>query len=253
MDMTTVSPGRTTVTKTQSFPRKTVRTSLHAAMNRFYDRDDTKLKFGTRKDYEHTLMLLEEYVNSFGSVMLRAAGFKQTLAKPLNGPVSKRYDPASLAPFFRSFVLFFLQFKVNAPQEIKETFIRIIEEFIVWLRQTGHLPKDFNISLEAIDSPSADRAIRAATVLSKAVAHSEPSRRKIEDIHDGEPLYMVSRVKSGRLWFIYYAAGGYDEFGPVSVPLGVSDVVNPGWLIDCAFGKYDGRWQIKSVRGILPI
>jgi hypothetical protein len=74
----------------------------------------------------------------------------------------------------------------------------------------------------------------------------------MEDIHDAEPLYMVSRAKSGKLWFIYCAGEQYDEFGPISVPLGVTDLLRPGWLIECTFGKYDGRWQMETVGAVLP-
>ena len=233
--------------------RKPARISLHKAMNLFFDRDDSELKFGTRTDYENTLMILEHYVDSFGTVLLRASDSIPPLPKPKSGTVSKRYDPASLEQFFRGFVLFFLQYKLNAPAEIKETFTKIVEEFVEWLKAKGHLPAGTRCNFELSDAKCMYRAMHAVNVLEKAIAHSARSRKNLEDIRDCEPLYMVSRVKSGKLWFIYYAGDKCDEFGPVNVPLGVSDLIEQGWLIDCEFGKYKGKWQFKSLRGIMPV
>jgi len=233
--------------------RKPAKTSLHRAMNDFFDRDDAELKLGTRTDYDHTLLLLEEYINTFGSALLGAAEIAPRLSSPTDGPVSKCYNPASLVKFFRGFILFFLQYKVNAPKDTKETFVKIVEEFVAWLSEKGHLPNDFQTKFELFDMQTIYGAVHAANILGKAVAHSEKSRKHMEDIHDGEPLYMVSRVKSGKLWFIYYAGKLCAEFGPVNVPLGVSDVIKPGWLIECTFGRYNGRWQIKSVGDVLPV
>ncbi len=250
----TASPECTALSGARRAGRQPAKISLHKAMNLFFDRGGDELKRGSRIDYEHALLLLEEYINSFGSVLLRAADVSPTFAKPKNGPVSKCYDPASLAKFFRGFVLFFLQFKVNASNEIKETFVRIIEEFVEWLGAKGHLSKELQSSFELADQKSIRLALQAMYVLSRAVAHhSERSHRNMEDIHDGEPFYVVSRVKSGKIWFVYYADTCYDELGPVNVPLGVSDIIKSSWLLDCAFGEFDGRWQITSIRSILPI
>jgi hypothetical protein len=249
----TVSRQSTDLSEARRPYRQPAKISLNKAMNLFFDRDDDKLVRGTRKDYELALFLLEEYINSFGSVLLRAADVAPTLASPKNGPVSKRYDPASLSKFFRGFALFFLQFKLNAPKEIKETFIEIIEEFVEWLRAKGHLSKEFQCNFELADKRSNHLALHAFGVLVRTIANRARSSKMIEDIHDGEPFYVVSRVKSGKIWFIYLANKCYDELGPVNVPRGVSDIIEPGWLVDCAFSKFDGKWQITTVRSIMPI
>ncbi len=85
------------------------------------------------------------------------------------------------------------------------------------------------------------------------VSAQSADRSEARDIHDSEPFYVVSRVKSGKIWFIYLANKCYDELGPVNVPRGVSDIIKPGWLVDCAFRKFDGKWQITPVRSIMPI
>lgn len=249
----TVSPQITAISEARRPSRQPAKISLNKAMNRFFDRDDDMLMHGTRKDYDHALLLLEEYINSFGRVMLRAADAAPTPAKPKDGPVSKRYDPASLVNLFRGFALFFLQFKVNGPIEKKETFIRIIEEFVEWLRLNGHLSREFQCNFELADKRSNHLALHALGVLARTIANSARPSKMIEDLHDGEPFYVVSRVKSEKLWFIYLANKSYDELGPVKVPRGVSDIIKPGWLVDCAFSKYDGKWQITTVRAIMPI
>ncbi len=242
------------VSKTQRSSRRPAKISLNKAMNLFFDRDDEELKQGTRQEYDNALLLLEMYIDTFGSVMLRAAGATPTLARPKSGPPCKRYDPASLAIFFRGFVLFFLQFKVRASNEIKETLTRIIEEFIEWLRAKGHLPKEFQSNFEEADVKSTYLALHVRNILERAIEHSAQPRKMLENIHDSEPVYVVSQVKSGKCWFIHLAEGDrYDEFGPVSVPRGVSDILKPGWLVDGVFGKFDGKWQITTVRSILPM
>lgn len=252
----TTTAASAVVTKASKSPcqtQKSRKTSLHHAMNNFFDRDDAELQLGSRTDYEHTLLILEEYINTFGSAMLRAEQREPTFTNPKEGLASECYDSASLLKFFRGFVLFFLQYKVNAPKDFKETIIKIVGEFVEWLSENGHLPNNFEINLERLDAQSVFAAAKAGDILAKAVAHSERARKRIEDIRDAEPLYIVSRVKSKRLWFIYWAENQYDEFGPVSVPLGASEVIKPGWLVECTFGKYDGRWQIRSVGNVLSI
>lgn len=254
MSTGTVSPKSTGLSEVRRSCRQPAKISLHKAMNLFFDRDDDRLKHGTRKDYDHALLLLEEYINSFGSVLLRAADAAPTLAKPKDGPASKRYDPASLANFFRGYVLFFLRFKLNAPTESKETFTRIIEEFVEWLRARGHLPKEFQCNFELTDKRSNYLALHAFGVLARTIANSARPSKMIEDIHNGEPFYMVSRVKAGKIWFIYLADKCYDEFGPVNVPRGVSDIIKSGWLVDCAFGKFGGKCVFSgSNRPLIPI
>lgn len=227
--------------------------SLHTAMNRFLDRDDSELQIGPRNEYENALLILQEYVNSFGNVMLRAAGSNPTLPMTKGGSVAKTFDPNSLVSVFRGYALFFLLFKVNAPEDVKERFRKIVEEFIAWMQETGHLNLATKPNLRTIDPRTSYLATQAGTILHKAILHSENSRKFVEDLRKGEPLYMVSRRKAGKLWFIYYAGKEYDDFGPVSVPLGVSDLVKPGWLLDCDFVKCNGRWQISAVRSLLPI
>lgn len=124
------SPQSTALSEAKRPCRQPAKISLHKAMNRFFDRDDSELKRSTRTEYEHALLLLEEYINSFGSVLLGASDTLPTFARPKNGPVSKRYNTDSVAKLFRGFVLFFLRFKVNAPNEIKLTLVKIIEEFV---------------------------------------------------------------------------------------------------------------------------
>lgn len=227
--------------------------SLYTAMNRFLDRDDSELKIGPRHEYEHALLILQEYVNSFGELMLRAAGANPVLAGTKDGAVSKTFDPNSLVSLFRGYSLFFLNFKLNAPEDVKERFRKIVEEFIAWMNDKEYLHLGAMPNLRTIDPHTSSLATQAGTILHKAVLHSERSRKVVEDLRNGEPLYMVSRSRAGKLWFIYYAGKAYDEFGPVSVPLGVSNIVKPGWLLECDFVKCNGRWQISSVRSLLPI
>ncbi|MBX9573918.1 MAG: hypothetical protein K2X77_33795 [Candidatus Obscuribacterales bacterium] len=102
--------------------------SLHTAMNRFLDRDDSELKLGQRYEYEHALLILQEYVNGFGKVMLRAAGANPMLAERKDGTVAKTFDPNSLVSLFRGYSLFFLNFKLNAPEDVKRVRIQGSDE-----------------------------------------------------------------------------------------------------------------------------
>ena len=64
---------------------------------------------------------------------------------------------------------------------------------------------------------------------------------------------MVSRMKSGKIWLIYVGPNGYDDVGPVVVPLGVTDIVKPGWCIECSLGLANGRWQMRSSGKVLAV
>lgn len=251
MSVQTISQQAGAIAVEKKAKRKPI--SLHTAMNRFLNRDDSMLTIGPRYEYEVALRLLQEYVNSFGKVILQAAEAKPTLAGTKDSAVIKTFDPNSLIFLFRGHALFFLNFKLKAPEDAKARFREILEEFIAWMIAKGHLDPAVVPNLRTIDPRTSSLATQAGTILHKAILHSERSRKNIEELRSSEPLYMVSRKKAGKLWFIYYADKQYDEFGPVSVPLGVSDIIKSGWLLDCDFAKCNGRWQISAVRSLLPI
>ena len=76
----------------------------------------------SQRHYKLFSVLLSQYVNSFGAAWLFSQGIMPTIAsarqrtKPL-APVEK-YSPGEVARLLRGFALFFVLFKVDAPDEI---------------------------------------------------------------------------------------------------------------------------------------
>jgi hypothetical protein len=137
--------------------------------------------------------------------------------------------------------------------ELRNQCLNITGEFIEWLVGKSLLQASFILDYMNYDLRSELAELEAARILRNQIAHGKGAAKRWQDCHDSEPLYMVSRIKSGKIWLIYATLNGYDEFGPVVVPLGVTDIVKPGWCIECSLGLSDGRWQMRSSGKVLAV
>jgi hypothetical protein len=243
---------------TTKLPRKAI--SVKQAVDRFLNRADSQFKLGAYQDYEFAMIGLREYINTFGEVMLRTAGIAPTIGQRSGQDdlVWDVYEPVQIAHLLPGFRYFFLPHKVNASEEVKKLWLMIIREFLDWLVKRRYLSSDAILEFEVYHSGLILRAAQAEQILRNWILHRGRGRDKVEDVRSGEPLYVVSRVKSGRAWFIYCDStinGGtkYDEFGPVSIPCGASDLIGPGWCIETTFDKRGGRWQMCTVGTVLAI
>jgi hypothetical protein len=131
---------------------------------------------------------------------------------------------------------------------------KIIDEFIGWLVERNHLTTEELLDFLIVDTGILLRGAQAQTVLRNSVG-LQKRRNNWTDVHNVEPLYMVSRVKSGRLWFLRCGEtpGHYQELGPVAVPLGASDLIKPGWCIQATFGLSDRQWRMVTVGRVLAV
>jgi len=224
-------------------------------MNKFLDRADSKLQLASRRDYEIAMLILREYVNTFGTVLLRAGEVMPTMftRRKQASNTCDSFEPVILERLIRGFELFFLHYKVNTTPELRRQTVQIIDEFLAWLAERSYLPVDCLLTRLLYSLEEEFAAVTAAKILRNQIAHSNAAPKRWQDIRDGEPLYMVSRTKSGKIWLIYLTENGYDDFGPVAVPLGLTDIVKPGWCIECSLGLNDGRWQMRSSGKVLAV
>lgn len=226
-------------------------------MDKYSNRSNYKL--GTSEEYQFALIALREYINTFGSVLLRSKSAVPTSSTRLKKEEILAwdvYEMSSIAPWLKGFKHFFLEYKVNAPSESKTQWLRIVSDFIGWCADRELLSGEQLLDYEVSDTKTLLAAAFAQTNLRNALAHKNNNTGRLEDWHDAEPLYMVSRVRAGKLWFIACVASrpsGYEEFGPVAVPKGVTDVVQPGWAIEASFGKRSGTWQMITAGKVIAI
>src|ERR1700729_3999092 len=82
------------LTPAKTGPRKK---SIRMAVARFLNRDDAKFRFGSRVDYELTMLLLQEYIDTFGEVFLRAQEIRPTVSNTKKQTkASDLYEPVVL-------------------------------------------------------------------------------------------------------------------------------------------------------------
>ncbi len=231
--------------------------SVRSAMNKYSNRSNYKL--GTSEEYQFAMTVLREYINTFGSVLLRSQSVLPTISTRVKKDEILAwdvYEMSSIAPWLKGFKHFFLEYKVNAPPEAKKQWTRIVSDFIGWCVERELLSVKQLLDYEVPDTKTILAAAFAQTNLRNVLAHKNNNVGRLEDWHDAEPLYMVSRVRAGKLWFITCIASGpsgYEEFGPVPVPKGVTDVVQPGWAIEASFGKRGGTWQMMTAGKVIAI
>lgn len=235
-----------------------VRPCFDCALTEFIKEKTPRQNSELQRNYKLFSVLLTEYVNTFGAAWLFAQGVMPTIvnARRRSGthqPV-EQYTPGEVARLLRGFALFFVLFKVDAPEEIQDAWLRLTIQLGEWLAERGYVAGDFQLSL----APSSDdvkiNAICGAGLIKQAAAQNEAASSPQQDARHGEPFYMVSRVAPGKLWFLYNSGSGQcKEFGPVIVPPGTSNFIKPGWCLDCKFVRSAGRWHITELYDVLPV
>ena len=202
-------------------------------------------------------VLLTQYVNSFGAALLAARGIPMSVLPgrrrtSTSQPIEK-YTAGEVAQLLRAFVLFYVLFKVDAPNDIKYAWLVLARQLTDWLVNRGFAPADFSLNFDPCDDDEKINAICGAGLINQAAEDDD----SILDAHEeryGEPFYVVSKVVPGKLWFLYCPSPGRcAEFGPVCVPLGVASFIKAGWGLDCKFVKVGARWRIAKVQDVLPI
>jgi len=235
--------------------RDSRKNSIRKTTARFLNRDDAKFRFGSRVDYELTMLLLQEYIDTFGGVLLRAQEIWPTVSNTKKQTkVSDLYEPVVLERLLRGFKLFFVQYKVNfSSEELRQQTLQIVTEYIEWLVGKGYLEADFIVTYLSFDLKAELAAIEARRIIQCDITHRKNASHGWEDLHEGEPIYMVTRVRGGKVWLIYIGPHGYDELGPIFVPFGASDILKPGWCVECSIGLRKGRWLMYNVGKVLPV
>ena len=208
--------------------------------------------------FQFFCILLKQYLNTFGAALLAANGVAMTVVPGKRQPESvqpiEKYTPADFVPLLRGFALFFVLFKVEAPDDVKEAWWALTRQLSRWLIRRGFMRADFQLSLEAPDDETKINALCAAAVINEAAEQHPWSDPSLHKMRHGEPFYMVSRVVPGKLWFLHSPGKGKcAEFGPVAVPPVVANFVEPGWAFECKFVSIGGRWHIVRVTDVLPV
>jgi hypothetical protein len=212
------------------------------------------------RSYKLFAVLLTQYVNSFGAAWLFSQGVMPTLASSKRGgelaPVEK-YTPDAVVRLLRGFALFFVPFKVDAPEQIKAAWLNETAELADYIKGRGYVGRDVVVDLQPPGDDvlvnaycGAGFIIRAAEQLDPAYADDATK----QNLRYGEPFYMVSRMAAGKLWFLHSTTHGKcAEFGPVIVPVGAERFFKSGWCLDCRFTRIAGRWHITQLFDVLPI
>ena len=234
-------------------------------MSEFLERPAESRKFPEEELYRNSQALLAEFLNNFGAILLSNQGAVPAACSASRGSedsaesrgedcqptVVDTFTPDQVIHLLRTYILFFLNYKLKAEHSIREQLVHVVEEFVSWLAAEGYIEEDKQNLFDYFDERLVLGAARAMQVMintcSSSIRKGEP-----EETRDSETAYLVSRVKNGRLWFVYQNEGRYEDFGPVKVPSGVTDYVKPGWSAECTFEKRDGRWSIAEIKELLP-
>jgi hypothetical protein len=203
-------------------------------------------------------VLLTQYINSFGAALLFARGVAMSVlpgqSRTHAAQAIEKYAAEDVADLLRGFALFFVLFKVDAPIEIKESWWSLTRQLADWMVKRAYVRQDFRLSLEPCDDDVKINAVCGAGLINQQAEQIASSIFEPDDERHGEPIYLVSRVTPGKLWFLYSSSlEKCAEFGPVIVPPAVANFIKPGWGLDCKFVRVAGRWYITGVEDVLPI
>jgi hypothetical protein len=212
----------------------------------------------TKRLFQLFSLLLKQYVNTYGAGLLAAQGITQTVLPGkrrvhTSQPIEK-LSAREVSAMLRGFGLFFLLFKVDAPDEVKDAWWALTRRLSDYMIKRGYVRSDFQLSFEPCSDEEKINAVCVAGLINLAAEEQMNFEPGTQKERSGEPFYLVSRVVPGKLWFLHSpAAGKIGEFGPVAVPPAVANFIKTGWGLDCKFVGIGGRWHITKVEDVLPL
>lgn len=235
--------------------RKKLSASMDYAMEAFLDEALSRFSTSEFESRKNALILLREFLDCYGAILLQnkdinvsvrvlgRAGSKNT--------VCRKCSPAQVIDLFRNCIDYFLWYKVNMPQDSRDEMTSCIKEFADWLVARGFLESVPDELFAPCSRQLRARGLAVIQLLWNFIRHSSKAG-SLDDLRSAEPSYMISRVRTGKLWFIGFVEDGYEEIGPVRVPAGVTDLVRPGWSFECAFEMRNGCWRMSEIKDLVP-
>lgn len=218
---------------------------------------DAQTRFASSEfdERKNTVILLREFLDCYGSILLR----NQDINLPVRNldmagtrnTVCSKCSPDQLIGLFRHCIDFFFWYKVSMPQDARDTMTGCIKEFAYWMVAEGFLERVPDGLFAPYSAQLRDRGLVVFRLLRNFIQHSTKTGN-LDDVRNAEPAYMISRVRTGKLWFIGFLDDVYDDFGPVKVPAGVTDLVRPGWSLECSFEMRNGSWRMSEIRDLVP-
>ncbi len=236
--------------------------TIEEILNEFLAAREKKLKPRTMVYYRDVVELLKNYLNSYACEDL--SGEEIRLFERLNqsgGEESQTFcrlfGPEKIVENLGMFLDYFLVRKVIAGEDFLRKAGSVTSRLMKWLGEEGHITaEDAREGGERGRAAASylPRAEKAGHLLYQSIAASgiDVSRTPEEDYRDFDH-YTISRLEPGKLWFGETLPGRSGKLGPVTVPEAVTELLEEGWDVSCAFARVKGEWRMVEVGNVYPL
>lgn len=205
-----------------------------------------------RKDLGSIIGLFQRYLNNYAYKGLNAADQKLLERHRKEGnqfDFCQIFGPDKISDNVSHFVASYLIRKVSQSPPFLGKAAKTLEELCIWIMRYKSVNKEKaklaaeHAARAAINLP---RAARAAKILWAATLEGADFGSKDFDCSG----YMdISRIEEDCVW-IKPPAGRV--IGPLVLPPGVAELLEPSWEINCALARSRGRWHFVEVVNIYP-
>lgn len=198
--------------------------------------------------------LLRDYLNGYAYQSLppdEQARWEQLYDQEGTGhrEYCQLFGPERIGPELGQFFGWFLIREVMAPPGVLRDVARGTGRLMTWLAEQGHLSTDEGAAGAASAAEAArlvPRAEEAVTLINRHLEAHPP--QATEDASEG--YFSVTRVERGKIWLESLEEGG--RFGPLAVPVSVTDRIECGWELSGAVGRAGRRRVLLEVWNIYP-
>lgn len=227
--------------------------TIEAVFKEFLEEQRQRLKPRTYRDYEDSVNLFVQYLNSY--VYLNLSPEDAERFNDLYNNEGKEYceifGPEYIgARELRDFLGDYMIRKVPAGKDFLKVVGRVMRKLTRWLHEKGYMePDEYEEAEEDVNELKSEipRA-RELSLLLVEYVESHPVKKYSEEL---EGYFQIDEIKPGKLWLSENFTLG-QAVGPVIIPREITEKTEVGWTIYLKLGKTGRTWKPLLVGNVYP-
>jgi len=227
--------------------------TIEAVFKEFLEEQRQRLKPRTYGDYEDSVNIFVQYLNSYAHLNLGPEDVERfkDLYKKEGKEYCEIFGPEYIgARDLEDFLSDYMIRKVLAGKDFLKTAGRVMGKLAKWLHEKGYMETEEYEKAEEDISELKSQAPKARELSNLLVDYveSHPVKKYSEEL---EGYFQIDEIKPGKLWLSENFTLG-QAVGPVIIPREITKKAEVGWTIYLKVGKTGKNWKPLLVRNVYP-
>ncbi|MUV37235.1 hypothetical protein JNUCC1_01041 [Lentibacillus sp. JNUCC-1] len=224
------------------------------ALDAFLKAQQKRLKRPTYNGYYSVIELFEVYLNGYGYMMLDEAEAREWEKRSESDPdcFVKMFGLDEIsASEYAEFFEYFIVRKVASGPSFMKTAVRVMKKLTKWLHENSYITDEHFQDLmgyfkndKTASLPNAEKA--AELIYEKT---QQTPNRNYQEVTDGQ--FIIKKIENSELWLVDFLEEG-PPTGPVVATRQITELLQEGWELNLAIGKYQDKWYILESGTVYP-